>query len=83
MVLFSTAYTHLSPLVHSHTQYVQKKDAEYKNNLEDTVWSMDKFNDYINTYVAPHRGLPQDWVYTVFSVSYLTKRARLLNEHIK
>ncbi|KAK2161580.1 hypothetical protein LSH36_114g02029 [Paralvinella palmiformis] len=54
-------------MIHLTNQYVQKRDAEYKNNLEDTVWSMDKFNDYINIFVAPHRGLPQDWVYTVFS----------------
>jgi len=30
---------------------------------EETAWSMDRLNDYINENVAPHKALPQDWVY--------------------
>lgn len=30
---------------------------------------MDQFNEYINTYVAPVKKLPKDWVFNEFTVS--------------
>lgn len=50
-------------------QYVQKKHEDYKENKEDTVWSMEKFNDYINERVAPERDLEENWVQTTLDVS--------------
>ena len=54
-------------------QFVQKKDPMYKDNKEDTAWTMDKFNDYINDHVAKEKGLDQDWVY-----GYLTVRSLII-----
>ncbi len=34
----------------------------YKDEKETTTWSMDQFNDYVNSEVAPAKGLPVDWV---------------------
>ena len=51
-------------------QFIQKRDPKYSEVKEDTAWSMDKFNDYINENVAPDKGLPQDWVYGHLDVSY-------------
>ena len=50
-------------------QYIQKKDPKYKEAKEDTAWSMDRFNDYINRKVAPVKGLEEDWVYGSLTVS--------------
>ena len=35
---------------------------------EDTVWSMDRFNDHVNS-LAKEKGLPRDWVHNQFTVS--------------
>ncbi|XP_013865826.1 protein polyglycylase TTLL10 [Austrofundulus limnaeus] len=29
---------------------------------EDTVWSMESFNEYVNDRIQVTRGLPRDWV---------------------
>lgn len=50
-------------------QFIQKKDPMYKENKEETAWSMDRFNDYINKHVAPKKGLETDWVYNTLTVS--------------
>ena len=52
-------------------QYVQKKDPNFKEIKEDTVWSMEKFNDYFNEKVASKSGIEPDWVKNMLSVSYL------------
>lgn len=36
---------------------------------EDTVWSMEQLNRYINNKFKGPRGLPSDWVFTAFTVS--------------
>ena len=36
---------------------------------EETAWSMDKFNDYVNEKVAEEKGIEQDWVYNTLPVS--------------
>lgn len=38
---------------------------------DETVWSMERFNDYINTEIAEQHGLPDDWVFGHFTVSFL------------
>jgi len=49
-------------------QYIQKKDAAYEFFKDDTVWSMDKLNTYINRRVAPSMGLELDWVHKTLKV---------------
>ncbi|KAK1801806.1 hypothetical protein P4O66_022447, partial [Electrophorus voltai] len=62
---------------HLTNQYMQKKNPLYSMLKEETVWSMEHFNLYVNeTFMAPKR-LPRDWVWSVFAVSSLffgTKR---------
>jgi hypothetical protein len=38
---------------------------------ENTAWSMDKFNDYINQNIRPDCPveIEEDWVYNTFTVS--------------
>ena len=49
-------------------QYIQKKDPSYHDVKEDTVWTMQQMNDYINEAVAPQHGLEQDWVFNGLTV---------------
>ncbi|CAF0708512.1 unnamed protein product [Brachionus calyciflorus] len=49
-------------ITHLTNQFFQKKDPQYKEIKEDTTWSMDQFNEYINNEVAGTKGLPKDWV---------------------
>ena len=50
-------------------QYIQKKAPQYSELKEDTAWSMDKFNKYINEKVASDKGIEKDWVYNSLTVS--------------
>lgn len=50
-------------------QFMQKKSPLYMLLKEDTVWSMDQLNQYINNKFRKTRGLPKDWVFTTFTVS--------------
>jgi len=52
------------------SQFVQKRDPKYSEVKEETAWSMDRLNEYINENVAPNKGLPQDWVFGHLDVSY-------------
>lgn len=47
---------------HLTNQYVQKKEPNFKDIKEDTIWSMEKFNDYFNEKVAAKAGVETDWV---------------------
>ncbi|XP_076451804.1 uncharacterized protein LOC143287581 isoform X3 [Babylonia areolata] len=77
LVLFHQGYIRLSCLkydgddtnltTHLTNQYVQKKDPNYKEVKEDTAWSMDKFNDYVNTNYAEEKGVEQDWVFNTMT----------------
>ena len=49
-------------------QYQQKKNPGYQDMKEDTVWSMDRFNDHVNT-LAKDKGLPKDWAHNQFTVN--------------
>ncbi|KAK6177665.1 hypothetical protein SNE40_015721 [Patella caerulea] len=61
---------------HLTNQYIQKKDPNYQDVKEDTAWSMDKFNDYINEKVAPEKNLEPNFVY-----NYLTKQMQRVMLH--
>ncbi|CAF1184520.1 unnamed protein product [Rotaria sp. Silwood1] len=52
-------------LTHLTNQYMQKKDPKYYDIKEDTAWTMEQFNDYINKNVASSKNLEQDWVLNV------------------
>ncbi|XP_037832856.1 protein polyglycylase TTLL10 isoform X2 [Kryptolebias marmoratus] len=52
---------------HLTNQYMQKKNPLYSLLKEDTVWSMESFNTYVNDRLQVARGLPRDWVLGAFA----------------
>ncbi|XP_006161000.1 protein polyglycylase TTLL10-like, partial [Tupaia chinensis] len=56
---------------HLTNQFMQKKSPLYVLLKEDTVWSMDHLNSYINDKFRKTKGLPRDWVFTTFTVCLL------------
>uniref|UniRef100_A0A3Q2DNT8 Tubulin tyrosine ligase like 10 n=1 Tax=Cyprinodon variegatus TaxID=28743 RepID=A0A3Q2DNT8_CYPVA len=52
---------------HLTNQYVQKKHPHYSELKEDTVWSMESFNTYVNLRFQVAKGLPRDWVLGAFA----------------
>ena len=59
---------------------MQKKSPLYEELKEDTVWSMDRFNDYVNENFQEKYELPEDWVHIVLKVSmfgYFLKLSRI------
>ncbi|XP_034446942.1 protein polyglycylase TTLL10 isoform X3 [Hippoglossus hippoglossus] len=52
---------------HLTNQYMQKKNPLYSQLKEDTVWSMESFNAYINDCFGVAKGLPRDWVLGIFA----------------
>lgn len=48
---------------------MQKKNPLYSQLKEETVWRMERFNSYVNDKFRQAKGLPKDWVFTVFAVS--------------
>nr|VZI21537.1 unnamed protein product [Spirometra erinaceieuropaei] len=58
-------------LVHLTNQYIQKKDPNYSKLKEDTVWSMDRFNEYINAHYVEEKKIEKDWAKTTLMASYL------------
>eukprot|EP00063_Salmo_salar_P016022 XP_013990857.1 PREDICTED: protein polyglycylase TTLL10-like isoform X3 [Salmo salar] len=78
MVFFRHGYVRLtcdlydpnSPNLSSHltNQYMQKKNPLYSVLKEETVWSMDRFNTYVNDKLSVAKGLPRDWVLGAFAV---------------
>nr|XP_008529872.1 PREDICTED: inactive polyglycylase TTLL10 [Equus przewalskii] len=61
---------------HLTNQFMQKKSPLYVMLKEDTVWSMDHLNRYINDKFRKTKGLPRDWVFTTF-----TKRMQQIMAH--
>lgn len=57
------------------TQFMQKKSPLYVLLKDDTVWSMDHLNRYINDKFRKTKGLPRDWVFTTFTVRVLPHSA--------
>ncbi|XP_059170579.1 uncharacterized protein LOC131952088 isoform X3 [Physella acuta] len=86
LVLFHNGYVRLSCqkynqddtnlTTHLTNQFVQKKDPTYKDNKEDTAWTMDKLNDYVNETVAKDRNIEKDWVF-----GGLTKQMQRITLH--
>ncbi|XP_058408566.1 inactive polyglycylase TTLL10-like isoform X1 [Diceros bicornis minor] len=61
---------------HLTNQFMQKKSPLYVLLKENTVWSMDHLNRYINDKFRKTKGLPRDWVFTTFTVrALLTHRS--------
>ncbi|XP_060707797.1 tubulin monoglycylase TTLL3-like isoform X2 [Hemiscyllium ocellatum] len=52
---------------HLTNQFIQKKNPLYNEMKEDTIWSMERLNDYINEKYMEAKHLPRDWVFTVFT----------------
>ncbi|XP_030279131.1 protein polyglycylase TTLL10 isoform X2 [Sparus aurata] len=52
---------------HLTNQYMQKKNPLYSQLKEDTVWSMESFNTYVNDRFRVAKGLPRDWVLGTFA----------------
>uniref|UniRef100_A0A8D2IJG6 Tubulin tyrosine ligase like 10 n=1 Tax=Varanus komodoensis TaxID=61221 RepID=A0A8D2IJG6_VARKO len=52
---------------HLTNQYVQKKSPIYALVKEETVWQMDRFNQYVNEKFRQAKGLPKDWVFNGFT----------------
>ncbi|XP_065792064.1 inactive polyglycylase TTLL10 isoform X5 [Muntiacus reevesi] len=52
---------------HLTNQFMQKKSPLYVLLKEDTVWSMEHLNRYINDKFHKTKGLPRDWVFTTFT----------------
>ena len=48
---------------------MQKKNPQYSALKEDTVWSVEKLNDYVNETYSAAKGLPRDWITGDFTVS--------------
>ena len=75
VVLFRPGYVRLamdqydsegmSPFSHLTNQYVQKKHPEYEAKKDESVWTMSRFNDFINDVVAPEVGVPLNWAIDV------------------
>ncbi|XP_054301704.1 inactive polyglycylase TTLL10 isoform X10 [Pongo pygmaeus] len=55
---------------HLTNQFMQKKSPLYMLLKEDTVWSMEHLNRYINDTFWKARGLPKDWVFTTLTVFF-------------
>lgn len=52
---------------HLTNQCMQKKNPLYSLVKEDTVWSMESFNTYVNDRFAVVKDLPRDWVLGLFT----------------
>ncbi|KAL4684267.1 hypothetical protein H8959_021961 [Pygathrix nigripes] len=86
MIFFSHGYARLTLSLydphssdlsgHLTNQFMQKKSPLYVLLKEDTVWSMEHLNGYINNTFWKARGLPKDWVFTT-----LTKRMQQIMAH--
>jgi len=48
---------------------VQKKNPQYGALKENTVWSMETLNHYVNRSYSVAKALPRDWITGHFSVS--------------
>ena len=49
-------------------QYIQKKDPAYKDEKEETAWSMEKFNDYVNEHYMTSKAIERDWALKILPV---------------
>ncbi|CAF1093195.1 unnamed protein product [Adineta steineri] len=49
-------------LTHLTNQFVQKKDPKYNDMKEETAWTMEQLNDYVNEYILPRTNIQIDWI---------------------
>ncbi|KAM4609916.1 protein polyglycylase TTLL10 [Polymixia lowei] len=63
--LYDPSTSNLS--AHLTNQYMQKKNPLYSLLKEDTVWSMESFNTYVNDQFRVAKGVPRDWVMGPFA----------------
>lgn len=61
-----------------YVQYVQKKHPMYSSMKEDTVWSFERLQAYIDEKYAKEKELPENWVFTTFTVSFCIPTLLLL-----
>ncbi|GCC23518.1 hypothetical protein chiPu_0001914 [Chiloscyllium punctatum] len=52
---------------HLTNQFIQRKNPLYNGMKEETIWSMERLNKYINEKYMKEKHLPKDWVFTVFA----------------
>ncbi|XP_068505959.1 uncharacterized protein [Syngnathus scovelli] len=52
---------------HLTNQYMQKKNPLYSRMKEETLWSMESFNAYVNDCFQVAKDLPRDWVLGAFT----------------
>jgi len=50
---------------------MQKKDPKYYDLKEETAWTMEQFNEYINKFLCTSKNLEKDWVLNILPVSYI------------
>jgi hypothetical protein len=50
---------------------MQKKDPKYYDLKEETSWTMEQFNDYVNQFVSTTKNIEKDWVLTILPVSFV------------
>lgn len=48
----------------------------YAAMKEETVWSFDRLQSYIDETYATEKGLPENWVYTAFTVALIPRFLR-------
>ncbi|NXY49677.1 TTL10 polyglycylase, partial [Ceuthmochares aereus] len=53
--------------VHLTNQSMQRKNSLYNQLKDETVWTMEHFNSYVNEKFGKSNRLPKDWVFTVFT----------------
>ncbi|XP_060707939.1 protein polyglycylase TTLL10-like [Hemiscyllium ocellatum] len=52
---------------HLTNQFIQRKNSLYNGMKEETIWSMERLNKYVNEKYMKEKHLPKDWVFTVFA----------------
>lgn len=50
-------------------QYIQKKDPNYNEVKNETVWTIEHMNEYVNKHFREKKNLPMNWVQSVLQVS--------------
>jgi len=59
-------------------QFIQRKESTYESCKENTVWSFDRLNHYINNNLAAGKDVEQDWVFKTLTVCYVWRTSTML-----
>ncbi|XP_031554461.1 probable beta-tubulin polyglutamylase [Actinia tenebrosa] len=54
-------------LAHLTNQYIQKKHPSYSSMKEETVWSFERLQSYIDEHHTKEKGLAKNWMFTTFT----------------